>query len=141
MARLTIKTAVYVLIEKDNKYLFLRRFNTGWSDGLYTLPAGHIDPGELPLESAVREMQEEVNLAITAEDLQFAHVAYEKDKYIDFYFKLKTDSETIKLCEPDKADALIWLAEKEFDSDLIIPKIRQALKNIVKDCSFSQFVN
>ena len=44
-----------VIFERDGKILLLRRFETGYSDGFYALPAGHIDKGETPLDAALRE--------------------------------------------------------------------------------------
>ena len=37
--------------------------------GQWALPGGRIDPGETPLEAALREMHEELGLALTASDL------------------------------------------------------------------------
>jgi hypothetical protein len=39
--RFKLRAAAYLLLIKDGKVLLLRRSNTGWRDGEYTLPAGH----------------------------------------------------------------------------------------------------
>ena len=35
--------ASYAVLIKDNKVLLVRRFNTGYEDGKYSLPAGHVE--------------------------------------------------------------------------------------------------
>ena len=39
------KVSVVCVIEKDGKYLFLKRSKTGKGDGFYMLPGGHVDAG------------------------------------------------------------------------------------------------
>jgi 8-oxo-dGTP pyrophosphatase MutT (NUDIX family) len=54
-----------ILLNKDGRVLFGRRSNTGWQDGKLSLPSGHVDPGELPTESAIRELEEELILLLS----------------------------------------------------------------------------
>lgn len=53
-----LKVAVYVLLIKDDKILLARRSKTGWQDGNYTIPSGHLDPNETIATAAIRETQE-----------------------------------------------------------------------------------
>lgn len=65
------RTAVFVILEKDGKIFFLRRANTGWADGMLTVPAGHVDKGDNVTEAAIIETKEEACVDVTAEDLEF----------------------------------------------------------------------
>ncbi len=65
----TIIPAVYLILEKDNKILLLRRYNTGYNDGLYSLPSGHVEDGEFPIDALIREAQEEIGIIIAKEHL------------------------------------------------------------------------
>lgn len=47
--------AVYIILRDNNKVLLLRRANTGYYDGDYSLPAGHMDGDEPAAHAAVRE--------------------------------------------------------------------------------------
>jgi ADP-ribose pyrophosphatase YjhB (NUDIX family) len=40
-------------------------------DGLWTLPGGHLDEGETPVEGAIREVEEETGVQFGPEDLEF----------------------------------------------------------------------
>ena len=38
-----VDSAVYLVLIEDGKILLSRRFNTGFEDGNYSLPSGHLD--------------------------------------------------------------------------------------------------
>ncbi len=54
-------SVVIVPVTTDGKVLFVRQFRYSIAQYLLELPAGLIDPGEDPLESAKRELVEEVS--------------------------------------------------------------------------------
>jgi 8-oxo-dGTP pyrophosphatase MutT (NUDIX family) len=67
-----------LLLENEKgECLFIRRFNTGWSDGYYSLPAGHIEANESPLRAVIREVKEEIGLDLSPEKVLFKHVQYQ----------------------------------------------------------------
>ncbi|HEX4662734.1 MAG TPA: NUDIX domain-containing protein, partial [Candidatus Saccharimonadales bacterium] len=74
--RFKVVPAVYIILERDNKILLLRRFNTGYEDGNYTMPSGHLDGGESATTAAVREAMEEAGVTIKSQDLELAHAMY-----------------------------------------------------------------
>ena len=41
-----IPVGVHVLLERDGRVLLMRRAGTGFFDGLYSLPGGHVEEGE-----------------------------------------------------------------------------------------------
>ena len=54
------------IIFDNDKILIIRRSNTDpWKPGWWDLPGGHVDPGESPIEAAVREALEETNLIVS----------------------------------------------------------------------------
>jgi len=66
--RHSIISAAYLLFFKENRVLLLRRLNTGYQDGSYSVPAGHVEEGESLLRCLIREAKEEVGLSLAAED-------------------------------------------------------------------------
>lgn len=70
-------------------------------------------------------------------DLEFVHVSFIQDEYIDFYFKAKAWQGTEDLVEKEKADGLAWL-NLEADSSKIIPTVVDALRKIQQGEKYSQ---
>ena len=107
--------AVYILLEQNGKILLGRRCNTGYQDGNYQVPAGHVEEGELPTEAIIRETKEEVNIDLAASDLELVHVGYrpkhdQSGDRIDLFFKAKQWSGEVKNMEPEKCDDLNWFS-------------------------------
>ena len=139
MERLKVKTAVFMILEREGKILFLQRYNTGYYDGLYSLPSGHVEAGEFPLDTAVRELEEEVNVIVKKEDLQLVHMTFEKNIYIDFYFVAKSWENEPKIGEVDRCSDLKWIDLLKEKPDIIIEKVYNALSSYKKGILYSEF--
>ena len=62
MSRATFPVVVHVLLIRDERLFLLRRSNTGFMDGYFSLPGGHQDIGESVSEAAIRECLEETGV-------------------------------------------------------------------------------
>ena len=62
------KVGVGVLVEQDGKILLVRRMMEP-ERGKWSIPAGFLDSGEDPQETAVREAEEETGLHVTIDEL------------------------------------------------------------------------
>lgn len=138
--RFKLRCAVYVLFIKGNKFLLFRRVNTGWHDGLYGIPGGHLEKGETVLQAAIREAFEETGLTVDSKDLELAHIAHRKSHhdYIDLFFKAKKWTGKPRLTEENKSDKILWanidnLPEKTSDY------MKDAIESIRKGVVISQF--
>jgi 8-oxo-dGTP diphosphatase len=131
------RTAVFVLLERDNQYFFLRRFNTGWADGLLTLPAGHVDKGDSVIKSAIKETKEEAGVDVSPEDLEFIHVDYILDEYVNFYFRANKFTGEPFLCEPHAASEAIWINKNMLPED-IVPQVKNLLIQLQTKNYFSE---
>lgn len=138
--RFTLRAAAYLLLITEGKVLLLRRFSTGWRDGEYTLPAGHIDGDQTIKAKLCREASEEIGIDIEPTDLEFAHVMHQRDnhEYIDFYFTAKTWSGEPTNREQDKCDDVRWFSLTDLPEN-IIPNVRQALAAYASNKSYSEF--
>lgn len=72
--------SVYLILIKDNKILLLRRYNTGFMDGYYSFPAGHVEPNETLTQAMVREAKEEIGIDVNQKDLKLIHISIEKNQ-------------------------------------------------------------
>lgn len=138
--RLNIKAAVFVVLERDGKIFLLRRLNTGWADGMWTLPSGHIDPGQTAIEAIQVEAREEAVVEIAADDLEFIHSHYVFDAYANYYFKATKWEGEPKIGEPHLASEAGWFAYDEIPDDTIM-HVRQMLADVAKGRYFGDMAN
>ena len=138
----TLVPASYLLFIKDNTILLLRRLNTGWHDGDYSLVAGHVEEGETVRSCAVREAKEDADLAVRPEELDLVHVMHRKDppskERIDFFLKPRTWTGEPKIMEPDKCDRLEWFSLQELPENLIL-FVKQAIELSQKGVLYSEY--
>ncbi len=138
MERLKLRVAVYILLIKEDKVLLGRRFNTGWQDGNYGLPSGHLEENETVIGALLRETKEETGVDVKTEDAQFVHVMHRKSIYVDFFFLAKKWSGDPKIMEKDKCDDMQWFPLNNLPEN-IVPSVKFAIENYQKELSFSEF--
>ena len=138
--RATFPVTVHLLFFQDNSVLLLRRFNTGFEDGNYSVPAGHLDGGETVRTAAVREALEEVGVRIEIPDVEFATVMHRKsdDERVDFFVRIKQWAGEPYNAEPEKCDELSWW-DLDALPENIIPYVDTAIKNYREGVPFNEF--
>ena len=137
MERLKLKIAVYIILIKDGKILLGRRFNTGWQDGNYGLPSGHLEPEESMMEALLRETREQTGIQLKLEDVQFVHVMHRKSIYIDFFFVSKDWMGDQQLMEKDKCDDMQWFSLDQLPATMVSAH-RHALEQIQQKMFYSE---
>lgn len=128
--RFTMPVAVHLFLIKGTELLLLRRYNTGYEDGKYSVPAGHLDGNEEVITGAIREAKEECGIDIEPTDLQVAGVMHRRgnEERIDFFLVTSRWSGEIINNEPEKCDELRWVDTEQLP-DTTIPYVRQAIMN------------
>ena len=131
---------VHLLFLRGDQILIARRQNTGYRDGEYSVPAGHLDGGETVLAAGIREAREEVGLELGASDLEFAGVMHrlEDDERVDFFLRVRTWSGEPANTEPEKCDDLRWVNIESLPQNTV-PYVRRALANHLNGRLFDEF--
>ena len=140
-----VKVASYVIFEREGKILVARRFNTGYMDGKYQMPSGHIESQEYPAEAAIREAKEEVGVDIRLEDLEFVHVAYrvknlavQSSDYAAFFFRARKWEGEPTNKEPEKCDDLAWFTYDALPEN-VAPPIKHVLESLARGELYSEY--
>ena len=135
-----LKSAVHLFLIRDEKILLLRRYNTGWEDGNYSVVAGHLNGGEKVITAAIREAKEEVGVSIREEAVEIVQVMHRlsDDERIDFFVTVSDWEGEITNTEPDKCDELAWFPLDQLP-DNTIPYVRHAILNYQNGLQFTSF--
>lgn len=138
--RARFPTTVHLFFFRENQILLIRRYNTGFADGQYSVPAGHLDGDETVIAAAVREGQEEVGVQIEPACIQFSQVMHrmEGDERVDFFVNISTWTGEPFNAEPEKCDELRW-ADLDDLPENTIPYIKRALYNHRKGIRFYEY--
>ena len=142
--RFRLIPSVYLLLRSKGKILLLRRANTGYQDGTYSLIAGHLDGDELGTEGMIREAREEAGITVLAKDLRLVHTAHRLSRNqvgqerVDLFFEATKWEGKIVNNEPEKWDDLSW-----FDVDNLphqmLPFIRLVIEDVENGINYSEY--
>jgi mutator protein MutT len=136
--------AVYGIIENEKwQILLMKRSNTGYMDGHYGLPSGHLEWYETLKQWIIREIKEEICIDVWEQDLEMVHSSHRINTwervYFDFYFLIKTYSWEIWNGEPEKCSDIEFLDPND---ERIIPYVRDIFKKVKNGEVFSEkFMN
>lgn len=136
-----IITAVYlILLNEKDEVLLLRRANTGYEDGNYSLIAGHMDKEETAVRAMMREALEEGGIVVERGNLKLVHVMnrYTDHDRMDLFFHSTEWSGEPVNQEPSKCDDLRWFPLEDLPPNMI-PCVREAIENYKKGIPYSEF--
>jgi ADP-ribose pyrophosphatase YjhB (NUDIX family) len=138
MTRPHLVVDLHVVLRNGAEILLGLRCNTGFCDGLYHLPAGHLEAGETILDAAVREAREELGVDIRTADLALVHTMHHRSGRIALFFEVRRWTGRVTNAEPHKCAALAWFPQDGLPENLV-PYARAALENIGNGNGVSAF--
>ena len=101
-----------IIMRKRNdttEILLSKRKNTGYKDGEYELPGGHLEKDEDIFDSRIREAKEELNISLERNDLKILHIMHHyTGNRINFIFLTEKSDIVPQINEPEKCEELRW---------------------------------
>ena len=127
---MTVKLIAHTLIEKDGKYLLIKRskIKRGLPNvypSYWDIPGGSVEENELPREAALREAMEEVNQKIridriTHEDSQFDSENNTVFTRLVYTGRIMEQHDII--LDPEEHSDFVWITSlKDLEDELIVP--------------------
>jgi 8-oxo-dGTP diphosphatase len=118
------KVGVSILVKNGDRILLEKRQGTTHGNGTWGPPSGHIDYGESPEQTAMREVQEETGVNIT--ELKFRVITNdvfeaEHQHYITIWFEAKYVSGEPKVKSPKEESEVGWFTWDALPQPLFLP--------------------
>ena len=124
-----VELTVLCLIYNEDSYLLQDRVKKDWTG--YTLPGGHIEPGESVVDAVVREMKEETGLMIKSPRLcGVKQFPIEGGRYIVFLFE--TDRFEGKVVDSDEGK-MRWIKISELSNVNLVDDFDELLEVMLND--------
>ena len=108
-----------VLCEKDGKILLVKQFRYPYKEELLELPAGKLNKGETPKETAIRELREEAG--VVCSDVELLFECYPSPGYTDeiiYIYKATNFTFTSQNLDEDEFLSVVWI-EKDTLKEMI----------------------
>lgn len=124
-----VELTVLCLIHKDNQYLLQDRVKADWKG--YTLPGGHIEPGESIVDAVVREMKEETGLTVLNPKLCGVKQFPIKDgRYLVFLFHADQFHGDIISSEEG---SMHWVKKEDLDKVNLVSEFHELVEVMLDD--------
>lgn len=137
MENTNLPVAVHVFLLKEGSILLLKRANTGFKDGYWSVPAGRLNSGETIKQAMIREAKEEVGANIDSKDLSKILVMHHKDdrgERLYFFSHCSNWKGELKNMEIDKCEKIEW-----FNINNLPDKIIEHIKCVIGDPNNNYF--
>jgi mutator protein MutT len=131
---MAIKNRSAVAIIRQNRILLIKRIKDG--NSYYILPGGGIEPGETPVQTAYREVKEELGIEV---EILKKLTEFENRGQIEYYYLVKNFSGEIKAIgdSPFNAnikDDALWVEMDRLNKINLLPeKIKIYLMDYYKN--------
>ena len=129
-----VELTVLCLIRKGDEYLLQDRIKKDWRG--FTLPGGHVEPGESIVDAVVREMQEETGLTVENPKLcGVKQFPIDGGRYLVFLFVAERFSGEIVSSEEG---AMHWVKKEDLPKVNLVNDFKELLADML-DENLSEF--
>ena len=133
---MTVKLIAHTLIEKDGKYLLIKRskIKRGLPNvypSYWDIPGGSVEENELPREAALREAMEEVNQKLRINKIIHEDSQFDSSKDTVFT-RLVYAGEILEerdfILDPEEHTDFKWISSlKDIESNFVVPYLLEIL--------------
>ena len=117
------------LIYQGNRILLQNRVKKDWAG--YTLPGGHVEPGESFVDACIREMREETGLTVSNVKLcGLKQFPSGEDRYIVFLFKTDIFEGQLRSSEEGHME---WVELDQLEQYNTVSDLRELLDVMLRD--------
>lgn len=104
-------------ITNDGKLLFVEQYRKPLEKSIVEIPAGKLEKGEEPIQTAVRELEEETGYTTEIQSLKFVDSFYTSPGFADekMYIYLATEIEKLEIEVEGDEDEFVELLELTLD--------------------------
>ncbi|MGI5285226.1 NUDIX hydrolase [Nonomuraea polychroma] len=121
--RYQVTVDVHVILERADQVLLCLREGTGYRDGWYCLPSGHLEEGETVVDCAIREAREEVGVHLDPAFLRPAtvvhHLSPEGKPRMGVFFATDCWNGELFNAEPAKCAELRWVPAEQLPDNTV----------------------
>ena len=133
---MTVKLIAHTLIEKEGKYLLIKRskIKRGLPNvypSYWDIPGGSVEENELPREATLREAMEEVNQKIRIDKIIHEDSLFDASKdtvFTRLIYAGRILEERDIILDPEEHTDFVWISSlKGLESELIVPYLLEIL--------------
>ena len=133
---MTVKLIAHTLIEKEEKYLLIKRskIKRGLPNvypSYWDIPGGSVEENEMSREAALREAMEEVNQKIRIDKIIHEDSQFDASKdtvFTRLIYAGRILEERDFILDPEEHTDFIWISSlKDIDSNLVVPYLLEIL--------------
>ena len=127
---MTVKLIAHTLIEKEGKYLLIKRskIKRGLPNvypSYWDIPGGSVEENELPREATLRDAMEEVNQKIRIDKIIHEDSQFDASKdtvFTRLIYAGRILEERDIILDPEEHTDFVWISSlKGLESELIVP--------------------
>ena len=136
-----LPVAVHIFFIKKGKIFLIKRINTGFQDGKWSVPAGRLEINETIMQAAIREAKEEVGAKIKANNLKKILIMSHRDKRgerLYCFFICRKWENNLEKIEVNICSDARWFNIKKLPNNMV-KHVRYALDLIVKGYDYAEF--
>ena len=130
----TVELTVLCLLTDGSRMLLQNRVKADWRG--YTLPGGHVEPGESFVDAVIREMREETGLTVIAPRLAgVKQFPIEGGRYVVLLFKAERYTGTLRSSEEGQME---WIPFDRLGELQTVDDFNELLR-VINDHDLSEF--